>query len=167
MIFDVKAPILGFETIHKMRLQKIDEIFLRLNSTEENSVVSFTLVNPFALRKYEFEVPTPLKILLELEGAKSVLVANIMVVQTPIELSTVNYLAPLIFNLDKQLMGQVVLDSNKYPHYHLRENILSHTHEWCMSGVYVKRFFKFMARFIGVFANTSERFSYGIIAVIF
>ncbi|MCQ2761615.1 flagellar biosynthesis protein FliW, partial [Helicobacter pylori] len=32
MIFDVKAPILGFETIHKMRLQKIDEIFLRLNS---------------------------------------------------------------------------------------------------------------------------------------
>ncbi|WP_162288030.1 flagellar assembly protein FliW, partial [Helicobacter pylori] len=41
----------------------------------------------------------------------------------------VNYLAPLIFNLDKQLMGQVVLDSNKYPHYHLRENILSHTHE--------------------------------------
>lgn len=132
MIFDVKAPILGFETIHKMHLQKIDEIFLRLNSTEsaeDNSVVSFTLVNPFALRKYEFEVPTPLKILLELEGAKSVLVANIMVVQTPIELSTVNYLAPLIFNLDKQLMGQVVLDSNKYPHYHLRENILSHTHE--------------------------------------
>lgn len=129
MLFDVKVPILGFETIHKMRLQKVDEIFLRLNSTEENSVVSFTLVNPFVLRKYEFEVPTPLKILLELEGAKSVLVANIMVVQTPIELSTVNYLAPLIFNLDKQLMGQVVLDSNKYPHYHLRENILSHTHE--------------------------------------
>ncbi|BCI99183.1 flagellar assembly protein FliW [Helicobacter pylori] len=129
MIFDVKAPILGFETIHKMRLQKIDEIFWRLNSAEDNSVVSFTLVNPFALRKYEFEVPTPLKILLELEGTKSILIANIMVVQTPIELSTVNYLAPLIFNFDKQLMGQVVLDSNKYPHYHLRENILSHTHE--------------------------------------
>ncbi|GAA7593939.1 flagellar assembly protein FliW [Helicobacter pylori] len=129
MIFDVKVPILGFETIHKMRLQKIDEIFWRLNSTEDNSVVSFTLVNPLALRKYDFEVPAPLKILLELEKAKSILIANIMVVQTPIELSTVNYLAPLIFNFDKQLMGQVVLDSSKYPHYHLRENILSHTHE--------------------------------------
>ena len=70
MIFDVKAPILGFETIHKMRLQKIDEIFLRLNSTEENSVVSFTLVNPFALRKYEFEVPTPLKILFRIRGSQ-------------------------------------------------------------------------------------------------
>ncbi|MGL2862648.1 flagellar assembly protein FliW, partial [Helicobacter pylori] len=35
MIFDVKAPILGFETIHKMHLQKIDEIFLRLNSAED------------------------------------------------------------------------------------------------------------------------------------
>ncbi|WP_237003951.1 flagellar assembly protein FliW [Helicobacter pylori] len=127
MIFDVKVPILGFENIHKMRLQKIDEIFWRLSSAEDNSMVSFTLVDPFALREYDFEVPTPLKILLELEGAKSVLIANIMVVQTPIELSTVNYLAPLIFNFDKQLMGQVVLDSNKYPHYHLRENILSHT----------------------------------------
>ncbi len=40
-------------------------------------------------------------------------------------------------------------------------------HEWCMSGVYAKRFFKFMVQCIGVFANTSERFSYGIIAVIF
>ncbi len=36
-----------------------------------------------------------------------------------------------------------------------------------MSGAYAKRFFKFMAQCIGVFANTSERFSYGIIAVIF
>lgn len=36
-----------------------------------------------------------------------------------------------------------------------------------MSGVCVKRFFKLMAQCIGVFANTSERFSYGIITVIF
>ncbi|AFI05966.1 flagellar assembly protein FliW [Helicobacter cetorum MIT 99-5656] len=125
---------MGFETIHKMELQKIDEIFLRLSNAEDNAPVSFTLVNPFALRKYEFEVPTPLKILLELEEAKNVLIANIMVVQMPIELSTVNYLAPLVFNFDKQLMGQVVLDSNKYPHYHLRENILSHHNEVDASG---------------------------------
>ncbi|WP_104748426.1 flagellar assembly protein FliW [Helicobacter cetorum] len=126
MLFDVKVPILGFESIRKMELQKIDEIFLRLSNAENDAIPSFTLVNPFVLRKYEFEVPVPLKILLELEGAKNVFIANIMVVQTPIELSTVNYLAPLVFNFDKQLMGQVVLDSNKYPHYHLRENILSH-----------------------------------------
>ncbi|EJB17067.1 hypothetical protein HPCPY1124_0060 [Helicobacter pylori CPY1124] len=36
-------------------------------------------------------------------------------------------------------------------------------HEWCLN----KAFFKLMAQCIGVFANTSERFSYGIIAVIF
>ncbi len=69
MIFDVKVPILGFETIHKMRLQKIDEIFLRLNSAEEYSVVSFTLVNPFALRKYEFEV-LPLKNPFRIRGSQ-------------------------------------------------------------------------------------------------
>lgn len=36
-----------------------------------------------------------------------------------------------------------------------------------MSGACVKRFFKLMVQCIGVFANASERFSYGIIAVIF
>ncbi len=36
-----------------------------------------------------------------------------------------------------------------------------------MSGVCVKRFFKLMVQCIGVFANASERFSYGIIGVIF
>lgn len=41
------------------------------------------------------------------------------------------------------------------------------THERCMSGVCVKRFFKLVVQCIGVFANASERFSYGIIAVIF
>lgn len=59
MIFDVKAPILGFETIHKMHLQKIDEIFLRLNSAEDDSVVSFTLVNPFALRNMNLKCLPP------------------------------------------------------------------------------------------------------------
>lgn len=51
-----------------------------LNSVEDNFMVFFMLVNFFVLRKYEFEVFIFLKIFLELEGVKSVLVVNIMVV---------------------------------------------------------------------------------------
>jgi len=37
-----------------------------------------------------------------------------MIVNKPFTESTVNFAAPLIFNLDKNLMGQVILE--KYPY---------------------------------------------------
>ncbi|PAF52026.1 flagellar assembly protein FliW [Helicobacter sp. 13S00477-4] len=128
MIFDVKSPILGFEDVTKMKLEKIDDIFVRL-SNAESEVPVFTLVNPFVLREYEFDVPTALKVLLELDESKNIFTANIMVIQTPIQKSTINFLAPVIFNFDNQTMGQVVLDSLKYPQYGLAESISKYYQE--------------------------------------
>ncbi|MCE3038802.1 flagellar assembly protein FliW [Helicobacter anatolicus] len=122
MIFDVKSPILGFEKVKKMKLEKIDDVFMRLSNAEDNSPV-FTLINPFVLREYEFDVPAAVKLLLDLESTKNIFIANIMVVQNPIQDSTVNFLAPVIFNFDNQTMAQVVLDSLKYPQYQLAEPI--------------------------------------------
>ena len=42
MQFDLKLPLLGFDAVSKMELQKIDEIFLRLESIGEGP--SFTLI---------------------------------------------------------------------------------------------------------------------------
>lgn len=75
------------------------------------------------LREYEFDVPSNIKILLDLNNAKNIAVANIMVIQKPIENSTINFLAPLIFNFDNLTMAQVVLDSTQYPMYSLSEFI--------------------------------------------
>ncbi len=122
MVFEVKSPILGFEKVKRMKLEKIDDVFVRLSNAEDNSPV-FTLINPFILREYEFDVPEAVKLLLDLEGAKNVFIANIMVIQTPIQQSTVNFLAPVVFNFDNQTMAQVVLDSLKYPNYQLAEPI--------------------------------------------
>ncbi|MCE3039701.1 flagellar assembly protein FliW [Helicobacter anatolicus] len=122
MVFDVKSPILGFEKVKKMKLEKIDDVFMRLSNAEDNSPV-FTLINPFVLREYEFDVPAAVKLLLDLEDTKNIFIANIMVVQNPIQDSTVNFLAPVIFNFDNQTMAQVVLDSLKYPQYQLAEPI--------------------------------------------
>lgn len=124
MIFEVKSPILGFERVTRMEFEKIDELFMRVSNPDgEGSVPTFTLVNPFLLRNYEFEIPTALKLLLDLDNCQNLLVANIMVLQNPIEDSTINFLAPLVFNFDNHTMAQVVLDSINYPQYSIAEPI--------------------------------------------
>ena len=122
MVFDVKSPILGFEDVSKMKLEKIDDIFMRLSNTEAIAPV-FVLITPFVLREYDFEVPTAIKLLLDLDTSKNILVANIMVMQNPIQNSTINFLDPVVFNFDNHTMAQVVLDSFKYPQYGLAEPI--------------------------------------------
>lgn len=124
MEFEVKSPILGFENVNSMRLEKIDDIFMRLNNIDDD-LPSFTLVNPFALREYSFEVPTAIQVLLDIDDSKSsnILIANIMVVCKNIEDSTINFLAPIVFNFDNKTMAQVVLDVMKYPNYDISEPI--------------------------------------------
>jgi flagellar assembly factor FliW len=109
MQFDLKLPLLGFEAVSKMELQKIDEIFLRLESIGEGP--SFTLINPFALREYSFDIPSSLQALLGLTPESNLLIYNIMILQTPIEKSTINFVAPLIFNTDNQTMAQIIIDN--------------------------------------------------------
>ena len=109
MQFDLKLPLLGFESVSKMELQKIDEIFLRLESIGEGP--SFTLVNPFALREYSFDIPSSLQALMGIAPESNLLIYNIMILQTPIEKSTINFVAPLIFNTDNQTMAQIIIDN--------------------------------------------------------
>ena len=124
MEFEVKSPILGFENVSRMKLEKIDDIFMRLDNAN-GDLPSFTLVNPFALREYSFEIPTAIQVLLDIDEQKSknILIANIMVVYKDIKDSTINFLAPLIFNFDNQTIAQVVLDIMKYPEYNISEPI--------------------------------------------
>lgn len=124
MEFEVKSPILGFENVTKMKLEKIDDIFMKLTNSS-SSTPAFTLVNPFVLRDYSFEIPTAIQVLLDIkEGeSKNILIANIMVIYKEIKDSTINFLAPLVFNFDNSTMAQVVLDMAKYPQYNIAEPI--------------------------------------------
>jgi len=121
MTFEVKTPIPGFDQVKQVELEKVDEFFMRLKSCDDDTV--FMLINPFLLREYDFEVPEYFKNLLELKEQSNTLVLNIMIVSTPIETSVVNFIAPLVFNTDKQCVAQVLLDSNKYKEYGIMENI--------------------------------------------
>ena len=126
MLFDLKAPLLGFESITQMELQKIDDIFMRLK-TPDAEEPSFTLVNPFVLRDYAFEVPAPLQKAMGIEDGSNLLIFNIIVVQTPIENSVVNFAAPLVFNVDTKSMAQVIISDN--PDYGIAEPISNYLKE--------------------------------------
>ncbi|ATB69261.1 flagellar assembly factor FliW [Sulfurospirillum diekertiae] len=121
MIFSVKAPIPGFETIKEVELEKIDEFFVKFISKSDPT--TFTLINPFMLRPYEFEIPEYFRTLLDINEKSNILILNIMIIATPIETSTINFIAPLVFNVDNQSLAQVVLDANQHPDFGLMESI--------------------------------------------
>ena len=114
MKFDVCLPLLGFENIKQVELQKIDDVFMRMQAVEEANI-SFTLINPFVLRDYDFEVPKNIQDILEIDKDTNMLVLNIVLIQTPIEDSIVNFIGPLVFNTQNKKVAQIILsESTKY-----------------------------------------------------
>ena len=114
MKFDISVPLLGFETVRQVELEKIDDIFMKMQSTTDE-YISFTLINPFVLREYDFEVPSNIQDILQADEKSNLLILNIVLIQTPIEDSIVNFIGPLVFNTDNNRAAQVILaDSPKY-----------------------------------------------------
>jgi len=75
------------------------------------------------LRPYEFEIPEYFRTLLDINEKTNILILNIMIIATPIETSTINFIAPLVFNVDNQSLAQVVLDASQHPDFGLMESI--------------------------------------------
>jgi len=114
MKFDISTPLLGFEYIKQVELQKIDDIFMKMQSIEDKHI-SFTLINPFVLRDYDFEVPQNVQDILEVTKEANILILNIVLIQTPIEDSIVNFIGPIVFNTDNNKASQIILtESEKY-----------------------------------------------------
>lgn len=109
MQFALQLPILGFESVTHMDLLKIDDIFMRLESIGDGP--TFTLINPYALREYSFDIPTSLQAAMQIDETTNLLVFNIVILSSSIEDSTINFVAPLIFNTDNQTMAQIIIDN--------------------------------------------------------
>ena len=109
MQFALKIPFFGFESIKNMKLTKIDDIFMQLDNADDNKP-SFTLINPFILKDYAIEIPEATKNLLEIDENSNILIFNMVVIHKPLDKSTINFAAPLVFNTDNQTMAQVILD---------------------------------------------------------
>jgi flagellar assembly factor FliW len=122
--YTVKSEILGFEKMKNVEVHEIDELFFTLLDVD-NKNISFTMVNPYALREYSFDVPLDIKVLLEIKETSKISVYNIVVIQEPLEDSAINFLSPIIVNEDNALLAQFVLNSKTHPDFGMAERIKS------------------------------------------
>ena len=122
MSYEIKGHILGFEATREVEINKVDELFSTLLD-KKNENISFTMVSPYALREYSFDLPTNIKSLLEIKEDSKVSVYNIAVIQKPLEKSAINFIAPIIVNEDNKTIGQAVLKRSEHPDFGMAERI--------------------------------------------
>ncbi len=120
MVYKVSGNIYGFDETLNIEWNEIDELFATIKDVN-NENISFTLINPYILREYSFDLPSDVKVLLDINGESNVLVYNIIIVQDPLDESKINFLAPLIFNTDNAKMTQVILKPEKHPDFGMAE----------------------------------------------
>jgi len=123
MVYKVKTPLLGFENVKEMKFEQIDDLFIQLTSVGIPKPINFILVNPYMLRDYKVKLTQYIHDELEVEDDTQILIYNIMVSKMPIEESTINFIAPVLFNIQKRIMIQVILDASEYKDYGLQEKI--------------------------------------------
>lgn len=124
MSYEVRGELLGFPDTHKVTITEIDSLFSTLKDTD-NENITFTVLNPYALREYSFDVPIDIKILLEINDNSRLSVYNILIIQKPIENSYINFLAPIVLNHDNNKLAQIILEPKKHPDFGMAETIAS------------------------------------------
>lgn len=124
MSYEVRGNVLGFEDMQNVDITEVDDLFSTMKDLNDENI-SFTILNPYALREYSFDVPTDIKVLLDINKESNVSVYNIVVIQDPIENSIINFLAPIIVNNDNNKIAQAVLDGKRHPDFGMAETIKS------------------------------------------
>ncbi|MDE7255331.1 MAG: flagellar assembly protein FliW [Helicobacter sp.] len=127
-IYELKSPILGFDSTAKIALTKRDDNFITvdvrcLDGAGKDLGVGITLVNPYIRRDYAISVPDDIRNRLGIRDDSDVLVYCPLVIQDPIENSLVNFLGPIVFNIENRTAAQVVLQPTQYPNFGTSEPI--------------------------------------------
>ncbi len=116
-IFNFVLPIIGFNELNRFVLLDLnkDNFFKWLQSVDDPAL-AFPVVSIFGLNlDYSIDLPDNVVEILKIEKVESLLVMNIASIpQDNPQGTTINLLAPLIFNLDEHLAGQVVLSGSGY-----------------------------------------------------
>ena len=116
-VFDFVLPIIGFNDLTKYIIIEPDKdtLFKWLQSVDEPAL-AFPIISVAAL-DYDYSVDLADNVIsdLEITNAESLLVMNITSIpQDNPRGTTINLLAPLIFNLDNHKAGQIVLSGSGY-----------------------------------------------------
>lgn len=128
MHYKVVSEILGFRETTDVKIEEIDDIFSKMVDVN-NENISFILVKPYMLREYEFEIPQDVKQTLQIDDNSKLSVYNILLIQKPLEKSTINFLAPIVVNEENKTLAQVVLEPKQHPDFGMAERIESFKQE--------------------------------------
>lgn len=116
-VFNFELPIIGFNELKKFVIVDTnkDSFFKWLQSVED-SELAFPIVSVFSMNvDYTLDLQDSVVEALNIENVESVLVMNIASIpQDNPQGTTLNLLAPLIFNLESQKAGQVILSGSGY-----------------------------------------------------
>ena len=116
-IFNFVLPIIGFNELKKFVIIDLnkDSFFKWLQSVDDPEL-AFPIVSVFSMNvDYTLDLPDDVVENLKIENVESILVMNIASIpQDNPQGTTLNLLAPLVFNVDKQLAGQVILSGSGY-----------------------------------------------------
>ena len=116
-IFDFVLPIIGFDNLKKFVIldPNKETLFKWLQSLDDPSL-AFPIISVSSLNyDYTIDLPDNVVSALKIESVESILVMNITSIpQDNPQGTTINLLAPIIFNIDTQLAGQVVLSGSGY-----------------------------------------------------
>ncbi|MFB5266727.1 flagellar assembly protein FliW [Paenibacillus enshidis] len=117
-IFHFPKGLPGFEELHEFYLQAHNELFSLLSAVDQPAV-SFITVNPFDFHaNYEFELSDDTIEELGIQNESQVAVRCIVTWHSQQSLTTVNLLAPIIFNTETRTGKQVVLQNTNYATKH-------------------------------------------------
>ncbi len=116
-IFKFVLPIIGFDELNDFVIVDInkDSFFKWLQSVEDPAL-AFPVVSVFSMNvDYSVDIPDNVVELLKIKSVENLLVMNIASIpQNDPQGTTLNLLAPIIFNIEEQLAGQVILSGSGY-----------------------------------------------------
>ncbi len=116
LIFNFELPILGYEDKRYVMIDVTENPIFKWLQAVDTPEVSFPITNPVIFgHDYVFELPTQAQDVLDIKTAEEVLAFNIACIpdKAPKD-STINLLAPLIFNTKNHKAGQVILTDSGF-----------------------------------------------------
>ncbi|MDR0746694.1 MAG: flagellar assembly protein FliW [Helicobacteraceae bacterium] len=122
MTYELTSPILGFEQVKKVELQKSDDLFSLLSAVDGEGL-TWTLINPYHLREYSFDLSLDVQELLGINEKSRLLVYNVLALGNETDDSEINFLAPIVFNQDNGRAAQIVLDGKLYPDFKIAHKL--------------------------------------------
>ena len=116
-VFNFVLPIIGFDELSKfIILDTNQEALFKWLQSVEDPTLAFPIISVAALEfDYSVDLSDSVISALSITSAEHLLVMNITSIpQDNPEGTTINLLAPLIFNLENQTAGQIVLSGSGY-----------------------------------------------------